>query len=85
MNTKLNVFAQCLIELVEVILVLCNLAEEVKRLFDEVLADDLENLVLSDLSSDSLPYSIIIYTNNQLQDRPLWPTSQPYIVPRAQY
>jgi hypothetical protein len=46
MDTKLNAFAECFVELVEVILVLRNLAEEVKRLSDEVLADDLEDLVL---------------------------------------
>ena len=45
-NTKLDVLAERLVELVEVVLVLCNLGEQVKALLDEVLADDLEDLVL---------------------------------------
>ena len=46
MDTKLDVLAERLVELVEVVLVLRNLAEQVKALLDEVLADDLEDLVL---------------------------------------
>ena len=46
MNTELDVLAEGLVELVEVVLVLRDLGEEVKALLDKVLADDLENLVL---------------------------------------
>ena len=46
MNTELDVLAEGRIELGEVVLVLNNLAEEVEGLPDEVLADDLEDLVL---------------------------------------
>ena len=46
MDTELNVLAERLVELVEVVLVLRNLAEEVHALLDKVLADDLEDLVL---------------------------------------
>ena len=46
MNTKLDVLAEGLVELVEVILVLGNLGEQVETLLDDVLADDLEDLVL---------------------------------------
>ena len=45
-NTELNVLAERLVELVEVVLVLSDLGEEVKALLDDVLADNLENLVL---------------------------------------
>jgi len=46
MDTKLNVLAKNLVELVEILLVFHDLADEVERLLDKVLADDLENLVL---------------------------------------
>lgn len=46
MNTKLHVLAECLVELGEVVLVLRNFSEQVHALLDDVLADDLENLVL---------------------------------------
>ena len=46
MDTELDVLAERLVELVEVVLVLRDLGEEVKALLDKVLADDLENLVL---------------------------------------
>ena len=45
-DTELDVLAERLVELVEVVLVLRNLGDEVHALLDEVLADDLENLVL---------------------------------------
>ena len=45
-DTKLNILAERLVELVEVVLVLCDLGEKVHALLDEVLADDLEDLVL---------------------------------------
>ena len=45
-DTELDVLAEGLVELVEVVLVLRNLGEEVHALLDEVLADDLEDLVL---------------------------------------
>lgn len=45
-NTKLDVLAEGLVELVKVVLVLGDLRDEVKALLDKVLADDLENLVL---------------------------------------
>jgi len=46
MDTKLNVLAESLVELVEILLVFHDLADEVERLLDKVLADDLEDLVL---------------------------------------
>ena len=45
-NAELDVLAERLVELVEVIFVLRDLGEEVHALLDEVLADDLEDLVL---------------------------------------
>ena len=46
MNTKFQVLAKGFIELIKVVLVLRNLAEKVHTLLDDVLADDLEDLVL---------------------------------------
>ena len=46
MDTELQVLSERLVELVEVVLVLSDLGEEVKALLDDVLADNLENLVL---------------------------------------
>ena len=45
-HTELDVLAEPFVELGEVLLVLRNLGEEVHALLDDVLADDLENLVL---------------------------------------
>jgi len=45
-DTELQVLAEGLVELAEVVLVLGDLAEEVHALLDDVLADDLEDLVL---------------------------------------
>jgi len=45
-NTKLDVLAESLVELLEVILVLRELGEKVHTLLDDVLSDDLEDLVL---------------------------------------
>lgn len=45
-DTELQVLAERLVELLEVVLVLGDLAEEVHALLDNVLADDLEDLVL---------------------------------------
>ena len=46
MDTELDVFAKCLVELAEVVLVFSDLAEQVHALLHDVLADDLEDLVL---------------------------------------
>ena len=46
MDTKLEVLAKGFIELLEVVLVLGDLADELKGLLHEVLADNLEDLVL---------------------------------------
>ena len=46
MDTELEVLAERLVELLEVVLVLRDLGEQVHALLDDVLADDLENLVL---------------------------------------
>ena len=45
-DTELQVLAERLVELLEVVLVLSDLGEHVHALLDDVLADDLENLVL---------------------------------------
>jgi hypothetical protein len=45
-DTQLQVLAKCLVELVEVVLVLRNLADKVHALLDNILTDDLEDLVL---------------------------------------
>jgi hypothetical protein len=45
-DTELHVLAEGLVELSEVVLVLSNLTEHIHGLLDEVLADDLEDLVL---------------------------------------
>ena len=46
MNTQLQVLAEGLVKLAEVILVLSDLREKVHALLHNVLADDLKNLVL---------------------------------------
>jgi hypothetical protein len=46
MNTELQVLAERLVELLEVVLVLGDLTEEIHALLDDVLADDFEDLVL---------------------------------------
>jgi len=45
-DTELDILAEGLVELAEVVLVFSNLAEYVHALLDNVLADDLEDLVL---------------------------------------
>ena len=45
-DTELQVLRERLVELLEVVLVLSDLREQVHALLDDVLADDLENLVL---------------------------------------
>lgn len=45
-DTQLDVLAERLVELVEVVLVLRDLGDEVEALLDDVFADDLEDLVL---------------------------------------
>ena len=45
-DTELDVLAEGLVELGKVVLVLGNVGEHLHRLLDEVLADDLEDLVL---------------------------------------
>ena len=45
-NTELQVLAESLVEFVEVVLVLRNLGEEVHALLNNVLANDLQDLVL---------------------------------------
>ena len=46
MNTKLDVFAEGLVELGEIVFVFSNLADKVHRLLHKVLANDLEDFVL---------------------------------------
>jgi hypothetical protein len=46
MDTQLQVLAKRLVKLGKVVLVLCDLANEIHALLDNVLSDDLENLVL---------------------------------------
>lgn len=46
MNTEFDVFAEGLIELLEVVFVFSDLREQIHALLDDVLADDFENLVL---------------------------------------
>ena len=46
MDTELDVLAKGLVELLEVVLVLGDLADHIHALLDDVLADDLEDLVL---------------------------------------
>jgi ParB-like chromosome segregation protein Spo0J len=45
-DTELDVLAESRVELVELLLVLGNLAEELENLLDDVLLDDLHDLVL---------------------------------------
>ena len=45
-DTELQVLAEGLVELSEVILILGDLSEEVEALLDDVLTNDLENLIL---------------------------------------
>jgi len=45
-DTQLDVLAERLVELVEVVFVFRNLGEQAKALLDEVLVNDLENFVL---------------------------------------
>jgi hypothetical protein len=45
-NAELDILAEGLVELIEIVLVLRDLGEEVHAFLHNVLADDLENLVL---------------------------------------
>jgi hypothetical protein len=45
-DAKLDVFAERLVELIEVVFVLSDLSEQIKRLLDDILADHFEDLVL---------------------------------------
>ena len=45
-DAKLDVLAEGLVELIEVVLILCNLSEDVQALLYDVLADDFKDLVL---------------------------------------
>jgi hypothetical protein len=45
-DSELQVLTERLVELLEIILVLRNFGEEIETLLDDVLADDLENLIL---------------------------------------
>ena len=45
-DTELDVLAEGLVELAEVVLVLSDLGEQIEALLDKVFADDLENFVL---------------------------------------
>jgi len=46
MDTELDVFAEGLIELLEVVFVFSDLRKQIHALLDDVLADDFEDLVL---------------------------------------
>merc|ERR1719167_1583299 len=46
MDAQLDVLAELLVELLEVVLVFANLLNQLHHLLDQVLADDLKNLVL---------------------------------------
>jgi len=46
MDTKLDVFAEGLIEFFKVVFIFSNLREQIHALLDDVLADDFEDLVL---------------------------------------
>jgi hypothetical protein len=46
MNAEFNVLAETPVELVEIVFIFRDLAEEVEGLLDEILANDLEDLVL---------------------------------------
>lgn len=46
MDTKLDVFAEGLIKLLEIVFVFSDLREQIHTLLDDVLADDFEDLVL---------------------------------------
>jgi hypothetical protein len=46
MNTELDILAEGLIELLEVVLVLSDLRKHIHALLDDVLADDFENFIL---------------------------------------
>ena len=46
MDTELQVFGEGSVELVVVLLVLCDLGNDIKSLLDQVLSDDLQDLVL---------------------------------------
>ena len=63
MNLQLDVLAESFVELVEIVLVLRNLLEQVEALLDDILADDLENLVLLQrLSESTMPRTKLRYS-----------------------
>jgi len=59
MDTKLNVLAKGLPELVVIVFVLSDLTDEVKRLLDKVLANDLQNLILLESLTGNVEWKIL--------------------------
>ena len=59
MNTEFQVLAERFVKLLEVVLVLGNLAEEIHALLDNVLADNFEDLVLLEGSTGDVEREIL--------------------------
>nr|GMC53667.1 protein EIN4 [Ipomoea batatas] len=59
MDTKLQILGESLIKLVVIILILCNLKEELNALLNQVLANDLKDLVLLQHLSISPEVSLV--------------------------
>lgn len=59
MDTELNVLAKGLPELVVIIFVLSDFTNEVKRLLDKILANDLQNLILLKSLTGNVKWKIL--------------------------
>ncbi|PTD13153.1 hypothetical protein FCULG_00004790 [Fusarium culmorum] len=70
-DTKLEVLGEGAVELVELLLVLCDLLEELKRLLDDVLLDDLHDLVLLESLTRQVEREILRVDNTLDEAEPL--------------
>ena len=71
MDTELNVLAEGLVELVELLTVLGDLNEELKGLLDDVLLDDLHDLVLLESLTGQVEGKILRVDNTLDEAEPL--------------
>ena len=72
MDTELQVLAEGLVELLEVVLVLGDLLEKIKALLDNVLADDLKDLVLLERLTRDVQRKILGVNNTLYEVEVFW-------------
>ena len=71
-DTQLNVLAEGLVELLEVVLILRDLLNEVEALLNDVLADDLKDLVLLEGFSRNVKRKILGVDDTLDEVKVLW-------------